>query len=325
MELFPMRSRDSRAPYAGRSPRSRRDGRYLQRFLLCLPLMISSAALAQDSSVHGPLEISDVQVTLITHARLSTAESGRIRDVLIKTGDIVEEGTPLIKLDDRLLRLQIEVAELEADIAKIEGENDVDLRFADKSLLVAEADLKRSQQAVRAYPKSISDSELDQLKLLLERSKLAGEQAQRTLDMKALTSQLRKKQVEVVEQRIDQMQIVAPVSGMVVEILKHKGEWANVGDTVVRIIQIDKLRAEAFVDGTKYSEATLLHAPLKLYVKLPSSETETVFEGEVAFVSPEVSPIHGEIRIWADIQNSETSELRPGARGRLVIEPRKGL
>jgi multidrug efflux pump subunit AcrA (membrane-fusion protein) len=319
---FPRRFDDPRTPHL------RRGWVRFHRCLFVVACILCSFAMAQESPTNHTdetLEIPDVQITLITHARLSTAESGRIREVLVETGDIVDEGTPLIRLDDRLLRLQIDVAKLEADIAKIESENDVDLRFADKSLLVAEADLRRSQQAVRSYPKSISESELDQLKLLRERSKLAGEQAQRALNIKTLTSQLRQKQAEVVEQRVEQMQIVAPVSGMVVEILKHKGEWANVGDTVVRIIQIDKLRAEAFVDGTKYSQAALLHAPLTLYVKIPPSETESVFEGEVSFVSPEVSPIHGEIRIWADIKNSETSALRPGVRGRLIIEPRSGF
>jgi macrolide-specific efflux system membrane fusion protein len=41
----------------------------------------------------------------------------------------------------------------------------------------------------------------------------------------------------------------------------------------------------------------------------------------VVFVSPEVDPVNGQVRIWAEIDN-KSLVLRPGLQGALLIEPR---
>jgi macrolide-specific efflux system membrane fusion protein len=48
------------------------------------------------------------------------------------------------------------------------------------------------------------------------------------------------------------------------------------------------------------------------------SNDETVFTGTVAFVSPEVDPITGQVRIWAEIDNRD-GRLRPGQPVRMTI------
>ena len=146
---------------------------------LIVAVSLSMPLVAQDSTstaTQDVLELDDVQVTLITRVRVAAPESAPVREVLCKAGDLVGEGDSLVQLDDQILAGTAEAAVIEARLAEIESENDVDLRYAQKSTLVARADLNRSEEAVRAFPKSISRSELDQLRLLLDRAELSAEQ-----------------------------------------------------------------------------------------------------------------------------------------------------
>ena len=40
------------------------------------------------------------------------------------------------------------------------------------------------------------------------------------------------------------------------------------------------------------------------------------------FVSPEVNPVNGQVRVWADVDNKQLT-LRPGLRGHLAIHADK--
>jgi multidrug efflux pump subunit AcrA (membrane-fusion protein) len=38
------------------------------------------------------------------------------------------------------------------------------------------------------------------------------------------------------------------------------------------------------------------------------------------FVSPEVDPVNGQVRVWAEVENRD-GQLRPGVHGKLSIGP----
>jgi macrolide-specific efflux system membrane fusion protein len=49
----------------------------------------------------------------------------------------------------------------------------------------------------------------------------------------------------------------------------------------------------------------------------PGGEQNT-FAGKIVFVSPEVDPITGQVRIWAEIDNRD-GRLRPGQPARMAV------
>ena len=112
-------------------------------------------------------------------------------------------------------------------------------------------------------------------------------------------------------------ELLSPVNGVVVEILKHPGEWVEPGEKVLRIVSIDRLRAEGLVHVSKLP-ANLVGAPVTISVELPDKGA-TTFKGKVVFVSPEISPVNGQARVWAEIDNS-SGLLRPGLRPQMKIE-----
>ena len=80
--------------------------------------------------------------------------------------------------------------------------------------------------------------------------------------------------------------------------------------------------------STHYGSVQLIHvsklppnlenAPVTITVDLPG-KGETTFRGKVVFVSPEVSPVNGLTRVWAEIDNS-AGLLRPGLRPRMTVQ-----
>lgn len=261
--------------------------------------------------------IDDAVVKFIDRIDVSVREQGVVADVLVTEGDLVEKDDVLVQMDDELLTIQRDVALVEAKIAKLDSENDVDLRFAKKSGAVSDAELARSEAALKDFPKSISRTELDQAKLVSERAKLQADQAIRDLDAKKLALQASCQQVKLAEKRIEMAQIKAPMAGLVTVLHKKPGEWANTGDKSAQVLRLDKLRIVAFVDGTRFDQS-LRGAPATFTVKLPPGDKIATFTGRVSYVDPDISSIK-DVQIRVDIDNPELT-LRPGAVGKLEID-----
>jgi macrolide-specific efflux system membrane fusion protein len=104
---------------------------------------------------------------------------------------------------------------------------------------------------------------------------------------------------------------------VVVQVNRRRGEWVEPGDSVVRILRIDPLKAEGFfkVDDLKYD---LQDRPVTLRVNLPGKR-QAVFSGRVVFISPEIDPLNGEVRFWAEVDNGQR-KLRPGMRADLSVD-----
>src|SRR5690606_16597676 len=95
----------------------------------------------------------------------------------------------------------------------------------------------------------------------------------------------------------------APLDAVVVEIKRRPGEWVEPGQSVARLIRVDKLRAEAFVAATAVSHS-LKGAPVAFTVDLPDAKGAS-FTGAVVFVDPEIDPVNGQARVWAEIDNPD--------------------
>ena len=72
------------------------------------------------------------------------------------------------RIEDNEASLAVD-GELELEIARRIAGNNVGIRFARKSLEVARAELQRCLDSVRKAPQSVSGTELDRLRLLVEK------------------------------------------------------------------------------------------------------------------------------------------------------------
>ncbi|WP_029247316.1 efflux RND transporter periplasmic adaptor subunit [Schlesneria paludicola] len=264
------------------------------------------------------IRVESVLLTLIEHADVSASETGLLSLLTVKEGETVAEGKPLAKIDDRDAKLICDRSETELKVARSFADNDVRVRFARLSVAVANAELTRAKESNVKFPKSVSQSEIDRLKLLADKSVLEVEQAEVDQLQAKLSLQIKQQELARAILALERRTIIAPFPGMVVQWKKQHGEWVEPGMPVMRLIRLNRLRAEAFVASGKLP-ANLVGRPVKL-VMSDSGKSAIKYTGTLVFVSPEIDPVNGQVRIWAEIENDSLS-LRPGESGTLMIGP----
>jgi RND family efflux transporter MFP subunit len=282
----------------------------------CLLGMVLFGADAPPSD----LRVDSALLTLIEQAEISAREAGPLMMREIIEGTRVEEGALLGKLDDVEAKLLLERAQTELKVAQTLMENDIKVRFSRKSYEVAQAELKRSLESVEKFPKSVSQTELDRLKLLADKATLEIEQAGLDQQQAKLSWQIKKNDVDRAALLLERRSIRAPFPGMVVQWKKQRGEWVEPGMAVVRIIRLNRLRAEAFV-SSKGLPLDLVGRAVTLLVDLPG-KPQSKFEGRLVFVHPEIDPVNAQVRVWAEIDNTNFL-LSPGQTAVLVIHANK--
>ena len=83
---------------------------------------------------------------------------------------------------------------------------------------------------------------------------------------------------------LNRRHIKSRINGVVVKVNKHEGEWVQAGETVVRIVQMDRLRVEGDIDGRKYARHEVIGRPVKITVNLTGGGQETV-AGKIVYAS----------------------------------------
>lgn len=279
-------------------------------------------ALSICGTVHATEEISipNALLTVVESAEVSAARGGTLEKLLVREGELVKSGELVAQLKSQQAQLAVEESRLELKMAQQTADNDVDIRYARKTLQQAENEFERSVSVNEALPGTIPEREVDFLRLAVERSKLEIERAEKAHELSTTKVALQESAVKMAELELAQHRSEAPIDGMVVSIEKRVGEWIEPGDSLVRIVRIDRIRAEGFLKAPQ-AKIGLIGRSAELTVEVPGGKTIQV-SGKVTFVSPEANPVNGMVRIWAEFNRAKTA-LRPGLSGTVQIHPRK--
>lgn len=281
------------------------------KLLLAALLWMSAQAAPADE-----MRVENVGLTLIDKADVPVREAGALNEICVREGDAVQAGQKLAQLEDVDAQLQLSRARIAADEAQHLAENDVPLRLAQKALELAELDLRRAQESIERFPKSVSASQLDRLKLTVEKAQLEIELARREQTSAANKAKAAQNEVELALALLQRRSVLSPLEGVVNEIKGHPGEWLTPGEMLIRVVNVDRLRAEGFVVADQIT-GSLIGREARLQVKFPGERVEE-FPGRVTYVSSEANPVNGSVRISAEIENRELL-LRPGQSGTLIL------
>jgi macrolide-specific efflux system membrane fusion protein len=268
----------------------------------------------QGNSVGG-IEVESVVLRLMEEAEVPAQEPGVVTSVAVREGQRVKEGELLTQIDDQVARLAADAAQAQYEIARAKATNDVRIRFAKKSLEVSEAELKRSTESIGRFPKSVSQSQLDVEELNVQKNSLEAEQAQQDQQIAMLEMNAKRNELQAAKAEVSRRRILAPFDGVIVQVYVRKGEWVKPGQQALRIVNVDRLKAEGFIPAEQ-ATVDLDEKPVRLTVDLQGGHTS--FDGRIVFVSPEVDPITGQVRVWAEIANKQ-GKLRPGQSARMVV------
>lgn len=282
-------------------------------------LFVGSYALAQESS--PSIVISGAQITLAEQVEVPASEVGILDKLTIREGDLVEDGQILGRLEDRDATLAFKRAEAEAAIAAEAARSDVAVRSAKVAHETAKAELARAQEAIEKYNKSVSQTEIDRLKLAVDQTKLQIEQAEIAQKTSKLQLEMKTAEVAIAKRKLERHDIRARVTGRVLEVQKHVGEWVEPGKTILKVARLDRLRCKGFVDPSKLTFDPTGHA-VRIVVSQGKGKP-IALTGKLVFVHPEVT-LKSDIEVWAEFENRDRL-VRPGVSAEMEILPGEKL
>lgn len=245
-------------------------------------------------------------ITLIEEVQVPAKEPGVLDSLTVREGDQVSKGDVLGQIDKRPAEVQKKVALWQYYAAKDEAESDVNIRYARAGEGVAIYELEDALEANRKVPDTITRSEIRRREYSKLRASLQIEQSELELRLAKMTQGVRNAEVEAANLSIQRRQIEAPLDGDVVEVYKHAGEWVNPGDPVLRIVRMDRLRVEGFLNAKEFKPSEVKGRPVAIRVSLARNRVTTL-KSTISFVSPEVEA-SGAYRVWTEVDNSRERE-----------------
>jgi multidrug efflux pump subunit AcrA (membrane-fusion protein) len=188
---------------------------------------------------------------------LTFVRSGRVDEVLVKEGDKVDPNQPLVRLDDKAERAQI-------DQLKAQAENTTRVRAANAQQKQKINDL---QQLKDAFKKGAA-SELE-----VQHAELEVTIAELSKELAEFQVQQDKRKYREARLQLERMELRSDMEGFVQEVFLKENESAEPYQKVIRIVSIDPLWIEVHVPVDQARE-----------LKVDSSDGEKVPEASRAMV-----------------------------------------
>lgn len=161
-------------------------------------------------------------------SRVAAEEEGLIVELLADVGDAVERGDVLARLDTELVEIE------RARLGAIRDAEAAAVREAAAAVRRRERDVERLRGAVRSG--GVSSTELEDARTELEAASAALARAE--ADLASAQSDVRR-----VETRLAKMIVRAPFAGEITAKLAETGEWADRGDALFELVQLDPIDA----------------------------------------------------------------------------------
>jgi multidrug efflux pump subunit AcrA (membrane-fusion protein) len=282
---------------------------------LSLLMLLSATLSADDKAPSKPrmIRIDHCDITLIDHVTLSFDRAGIIKTLEFKEGNPITKGALLAQLADEVAQANLAVAEKEAS-------NEVELEFGHTSKKAADVEHSRLLGANRlavekgGKPTAVSLVEIDKAKLAADKAELQIKDAEHKLGLNKL-----KAKVSAAE--LDTYSIKAGFDGVVHKIFKKRGEAVRQGDSVIEILNTDRVRVEGDVSA---DDLRFVKQGAKVRVwpneqdRDPTGTTKFL-EGHITFVALISEPIGRTTRVYAEIEN-RNNILRGGHEAVMEIE-----
>ncbi len=282
------------------------------------PPAIPASVASIDAS--GWLSQSDCLVFAMDTIDVPAKETGYLAQVLVVQNNEVTKGAAIGSLDTRTAELELQLAKLQAQVAAQEAADESDVLLAtsilDESRIVLENYLKLAQKG------SATETEYRQRQIAVTQSEVKLTHAKQSIEQMKLRARVAQASVLASDDKLQRLKISSPMDATVYEVLRKEGEWVQAGQPVCRLVRINELRVDFFVQRSQLDPALIVGRPVQ--VLLANSDADpTVFAGRVSSYDLEVTS-QGRIRVHATVQNLRERDhwrLLPGMTVTLRTQP----
>ncbi|HYZ87334.1 MAG TPA: efflux RND transporter periplasmic adaptor subunit [Bryobacteraceae bacterium] len=231
-------------------------------------------------------------------SRVTIPVAGKVVDVLVRIGDSVRQGQPVLLIESS-----------EADTAMSTAlQAEASLTQSRAALIKAQSDYDRAKDlfAGQAGPKKdvlTAEAALAQAKAAVEQAEAAKNQADARLDLLGLKRQSFRQKIE----------IHAPISGKVLDMSVVPGEYRN--DTSNPVMTIADLSSVWVVSEVPESTIRMIEKGERLEVELTAYPDQR-FQARVTRIADMVDPTTRTVKVYAEVSNTG-GRLRPEMYGRI--------
>jgi len=262
-------------------------------------------------------------------AQIPAQEAGVLTKILVHEGEQVSAKQLLAQIDDVIPRMQREVAYFKFQAATKKSEDDIDIRFAKMAAEVAKFDYQESKDANKKVQGTVTQSDVLRRLLDWHKMQLMAEKAEKDQMVAKMEAKMAEAEMRTGDANIERRQIVAPswfdrdghpLDAVVVELTQHVGQWVQIGEPVMRLVRMDRLRVNGVVDAKLYRPSEIQDRPVEIAVTLPRLGRQT-FSGKVVYVKPVIESDLFQVR--AEVENRKQNGvwiLNPGMNVEMTIQ-----
>ena len=261
---------------------------------------------------------SDVTILPELQSEVAAKRPGVLETVeLVRAGQAVDKGQVIATINDDATQVQLK-------IAREKSQDDIERRFAEAQLEKASNELKRLVDANKKT-KVYSKSDIKEKELEVKRSALQIEKA--TRDIKIATMEVDQALTELKTYSIE-----APISGIVAAVEKHAGEAVALGDTLVVIQDLSKVKATAKIP-IKYEHMLEIGQPVEVQITVSKDGEEAlqiekeVFQGAIYYIQSFADTVDRNIEVFIVVANKKDRRgqfvLKAGYPVKITIPPPK--
>jgi RND family efflux transporter MFP subunit len=253
---------------------------------------------------------------------------GRVSDVHVDLGDVVEAGAPLISLDDETFRLEVSQAEAQQaqaraavglkpdeDVEQLDPESSPPVREA--RALWDEASAQRRRLEQLRERDAVTEADLEQALAAEDVAAAQYESAVNGVREKIALIGVRTAELELARQRLDDTIVAAPFGGVVK--LRHvaPGTYVQVGQPVVTLVRTNPLYFRGMLP-----EREARRLAIGQTVRLRIESVPAPREATVTRISPTLDERTRALLFEAELDNSD-GRLRAGwfAEAEVVVDP----
>jgi HlyD family secretion protein len=213
---------------------------------------------------------------------VSAKYGGRIKEVFVKEGDLVQKGQVAVTIDT--LEREAELAKAKANMAEAEenaAQTQADIVKSQSELKLTEQNLERAKKLV--VSRTIAKEEFDEKQAKRDAADAAVKSVK--AKFRSVTQSIEAAQAEIkrVQTQIDDSTLKSPVRGRVLYRLAQVGEVLPPGGKALTLVNLEDIYMEIFLPSEQAARLkigdeariTLDHAPGRAAV------------GHISFVSPE--------------------------------------
>ena len=270
---------------------------------------VDAATVWMDTVMHGTMirQVRGPGTLVPEQMRWVTAlTAGRVEQIMVLPGTVIEENTVIIRMsnpDVDIALLQAQQALNTAEATLIQTRSTLQTQRLTQAgalaqlrnqLQNAQRDQAINQRLYETNPELVAATELartrDAVTDFEERVRLEEEQIEllavsavdqvnaQLVNISSLTDI-----VDFNRDRVNSMEVTAGVSGVLAELPLDEGQWVQSGETLARVVQPGRLKAE---------------------VRIPQTQAQDIAVGQVAYIETRNDTIIGQVvRIDPSVQN----------------------